>query len=203
MLFQTNATTYEGMQIVAKHYGVEEDWKIYLNVSSRENRAKDYYKLLHLVKTLSKQDNFWISFIEGLHRHAATVMCLTCSSFDLESNNIVHQSLKTNDFKMAGMPNYKKSQRYPIQAINSILDKEFDAPMLMNPFPVQVLLPSNKKLKINALMTTLMETSKGISTNKKLSAEKSISKRLAEELTKIIEFSTPLQRNKYWPIPEG
>jgi hypothetical protein len=42
-----------------------------------------------------------------------------------------------------------------------------------------------------------------ISTNKKLSAEKSISKWLAEELTKIMEFSTTSQRNKYWPIPEG
>ncbi len=42
-----------------------------------------------------------------------------------------------------------------------------------------------------------------ISTNKKVSAEKSISKRLAEELTKVMEFSTPLQRNKYRPIPEG
>jgi hypothetical protein len=41
-----------------------------------------------------------------------------------------------------------------------------------------------------------------ISTNKKLSTEKSISKRLVDELTTIMEFSTPLQRNKYWPIPE-
>ena len=41
-----------------------------------------------------------------------------------------------------------------------------------------------------------------ISTNKKLSAEKSISKQLADELTMIMEFSTPLQRNKYRPIPE-
>jgi hypothetical protein len=55
---------------------------------------------------------------------------------------------------MAGVPHYKKPQRYPIQVLNSILNGEFDAPMLMNPFPVQVLLPSNKKLKIDALMTT-------------------------------------------------
>ncbi len=143
-------------------------------MSSHDNRAKDYYKLLHIVKTLSKQDNLWISFIGGLHRHAAIVMCLTCSSFDLESNNIVHESLKTKDFKMAGVPRYKKPQRYPIQVLNSILNKEFDAPILMNPFPVhQVLLPSNKKLKIDALMTTLKETSMWISTNKKLQRNQS------------------------------
>jgi hypothetical protein len=41
-----------------------------------------------------------------------------------------------------------------------------------------------------------------ISTNKKLSPEKLISKRLADELTTIMEFSTPLQRNNYRPIPE-
>jgi hypothetical protein len=42
-----------------------------------------------------------------------------------------------------------------------------------------------------------------ISTNNKLSAAKSISKRLAEELTKIMEFSTTSQIIKYRPIPEG
>ncbi len=39
-------------------------------------------------------------------------------------------------------------------------------------------------------------------TNKKLSAEKPISKQLADELKMIMEFSTPVQRNKYQPIPE-
>jgi hypothetical protein len=72
----------------------------------------------------------------------------------------------------------------------------------MNPFLVQVLLPAHKKLKIDALMNTLKESSSWISTNKKLSAEKSISKWLADEPTMIMEFSTPLQRNKYQPIPE-
>ena len=38
-----------------------------------------------------------------------------------------------------------------------------------------------------------------ISTNKKLSADKSISKRLAEELTKIMDFSKPTDRNKFRP----
>jgi hypothetical protein len=86
VFLETNATTVEGMQLVARHYGVEEEWKSYLNVSSQDNRDKDYYKLLHIIKTLSKQDNLWISFVEGLHRHAAIVMCLTCSTFDLEDN---------------------------------------------------------------------------------------------------------------------
>jgi hypothetical protein len=41
-----------------------------------------------------------------------------------------------------------------------------------------------------------------ISTNKKLSAAKPTSKWLADELTTIMGFSTPHQRNKYRPVPE-
>jgi hypothetical protein len=50
-------------------------------------------------------------------------------------------------------------------------------------------------------MTTLRESSMWISTNKKLSAEKLVSKQLADKLTTIMEISTPHQRNKYWPVP--
>jgi hypothetical protein len=74
--------------------------------------------------------------------------------------------------------------------------------MLMNPFSIQLLLPAHKKLQIGALMNTLKKSSMWISTNKKLSAEKPISKWLADELTMIMEFSIPVQRNKYRPIPE-
>jgi hypothetical protein len=109
----------------------------------------------------------WISFVEGLHRHTAIVMCLTCSTFDLENNNIDHNSLKRNDFKLAGVPHYKNPQISPIQVHNAILNGDFDAPMLMNSFLVQVLLPAHTKLQIDALMNTLKESSMWISTNKK------------------------------------
>jgi hypothetical protein len=160
------------MNTVAKHYGVEEDWNSYLNLSSRDNQAKDYYKLLYIVKTSSKNDNLWIRFVEGLHRHAAIVMCLTCSSFDLEDNNIVHESLKKKDFKVAEVPHYKKPQLSPIQILNSILKGDFEAPMLMNTFPIQVLFPKIQNINnIHALTTALKEMSMWISTNKKLSAD--------------------------------
>jgi hypothetical protein len=51
-------------------------------------------------------------------------------------------------------------------------------------------------------MTTLKQSSMWISTNKKLSADKPILKWLADELTTIMGFSTPHQRNKYRPVPE-
>jgi hypothetical protein len=72
----------------------------------------------------------------------------------------------------------------------------------MTAFLFQVSLPKHKTFQIDNLMNTLKESSTWISTNKKLSAEKTISKWLADELTTIMEFSTPHQRNKYWPLPE-
>jgi hypothetical protein len=99
---EANATTDEGMWTVARHYGVEKQWKSYLNSSREDNRAKDYYKLLHIIKTMSNRDLVWISFIEGLHRHAAIIMCLTSSRFDLEDNNIDHNLLKKKDFNWRG-----------------------------------------------------------------------------------------------------
>jgi hypothetical protein len=74
--------------------------------------------------------------------------------------------------------------------------------MLMTAFLVQVLVPKHKNFQTDTLMTTLKQSSMWISTNKKLSAEKPISKWLADELTTIMEFSTPCQRNKYRPVPE-
>ncbi len=109
-LLETNATTDVRMQYVAKHYGVEAQWKSYLDGSRQNNHAKDYYRLLQIVKTLSNEDYVWISFIEGLHQHTAIVMCLTCSVFDLEDNNIENGSLIRKDFKLAGVP-HKKNLR--------------------------------------------------------------------------------------------
>ena len=79
---ESNATNDEGIQYVARHYDVEAQWNSYLDGSSQDNYVKDYYKLLCIIKTLSNQDFVWISFVEGLHRHAAIIMCLTCSRFD-------------------------------------------------------------------------------------------------------------------------
>jgi hypothetical protein len=111
---ETNATNDEGMQYVARRYGVEAQWNSYLDGSSQDNRAKDYYKLLHIIKTLSNQDFVSISFVESLHRHAAIIMCLTCSRFDFENNNIDHDSLKKKDFKLAGVPHYKTLKCLPV-----------------------------------------------------------------------------------------
>jgi hypothetical protein len=106
------------------------------------------------------------------------------------------------DFKLAGVPHYKKPEMSPMYVLNAILNNRFNAPMLMIAFLVQVLVPKHKNFQIDTFMTTLKQSSMWISNNDKLSAEKPISKRLADELTTIMEFSTRHQRNKYWPVPE-
>jgi hypothetical protein len=129
-------------------------------------------------------------------------MCLTCFVFDLEDNNIENGLLIRKDFKLAGVPHYKKPEMSPMDVLNAILNNQFNAPMLMTAFLVQVLVPKHKNIQIETLMTTLKQSSMWISTNKKLSAEKPISKQLADKLTTIMGFSTSHQRNKYPPVPE-
>jgi hypothetical protein len=96
----------------------------------------------------------------------------------------------------------QKPEMSPMDVLNAILNNRLNVPMLMTAFLVQVLVPKHKKIQIDTLMTRLKQSSMWKSTNKKLSAEKPISKQLADELTTIMGFSTPHQRNKYQPVPE-
>jgi hypothetical protein len=68
-----NGTTEDGQNAISQHYGVLDEW----TASKHEGDHVDtYHKLLLLVKTKSKTNNVWISFIEGLHRHAAILASL-------------------------------------------------------------------------------------------------------------------------------
>jgi hypothetical protein len=93
----SNATTDKGQQAIANFYDVYDKWT---TSSHSSDRIDKYYEfLLHLVKTKSKKDIIWISFFEGLHRHAATIACLLCTNFDYENNIIKPGSLTLEDFK--------------------------------------------------------------------------------------------------------
>jgi ribosomal protein S7 len=199
MFLGINATSDEGMNAVAKRYGLVNKWKDTIEESKEDDCATKYYKLLVLVKTTSKKDNVWISFVEGLHRHAAIVMCLTCSDFDLKDNYIDQGSLKNKAFKNAAVPHYRNPQRMPIQVLNDILNNDYEAPMLQTPFLVQVIIPKHGASQIDDMMTTFKENSKWISTNKRNSAEKTMAKRLSEELAIIMDFSKPKERSKFRP----
>jgi hypothetical protein len=93
--------------------------------------------LLLLVKTMSKEDHTWISFVKDLHWQAAIVMCLMLSGFDLVGNYIEQGSLRKRDFKDAGVPHFKSPKVTPLEHLNAILEGFFDE-MLTTPFSVQV-----------------------------------------------------------------
>ncbi len=57
---------------VATYYGVQDLWKN----KKKTTTVTGYFDLLRLVKTLSPNDTVWISFWEGMHRHAAIIMTL-------------------------------------------------------------------------------------------------------------------------------
>ncbi len=49
-------------------------------------------------------------------------MCLTCLVFNLEDNNIENGSLMRKDFKLAGMPHFKKPEMSPMDVLNAIFN---------------------------------------------------------------------------------
>ncbi len=67
-LLQMDASTEDGQKYVANYYGVTKQWKQLIAKDTQcANTALTYYQLLRTVKCLSKKDNVWISFYEGLH----------------------------------------------------------------------------------------------------------------------------------------
>jgi hypothetical protein len=85
-----DGTTEDGQNVTALHYGVLDKQTA---LKHEGDHVNTYFKLLLLVKTKSKNDKVWISFIEGLHRHAASLACLLCMKFDYSNNIIIPGSL--------------------------------------------------------------------------------------------------------------
>jgi hypothetical protein len=130
----SNATTDEGQQAIANFYDVYDEWK---TSSHSSDRIDKYYKLLHLVKTKSKKTNIWISFFEGLHRHATTIACLLCTKFNYENNIIKPGSLLLEDFEKADIPYFKNPGYGPKECMRSIFNSDIEAPMLTSLFTCQ------------------------------------------------------------------
>jgi hypothetical protein len=65
---------------------------------------------------------FGFAFVEGLHQHAAILMCLTCLVFELEDKKIENSLLIRKDFKLTGVPHYKKPEMSPMGVLNAVLN---------------------------------------------------------------------------------
>ncbi len=80
-----------------------------------------YFQLLGLVKINSPVNFLWVSFVEGLHRHAATILVLLCTKFDYK-NEIQPGSLSTQDFKAAKIPHFVDPKISPEEQIMLIMN---------------------------------------------------------------------------------
>ncbi len=96
-ILKTNAMPQDGLIAIATYFDLKEAWNAYS--LEHDFSIKQYYDLLLMVKTSKTKDNIWMSFYEGLHRHAALMMCRLCSKFDLMTNEVNYGSLNADYFK--------------------------------------------------------------------------------------------------------
>jgi hypothetical protein len=133
-------TTKEGQKMIAEYYQVQDLWK---DIAEPYCDFERYLNLFLLVKTKSQVDNLWVSFIEGLHRHAAMIICLLCTKFDYSSNKIQPGSLDIQDFKNTRFPHFKDPGVTLKEQLKLIISGEFEAKMLESTFNFQAYI-SNK-----------------------------------------------------------
>jgi hypothetical protein len=102
LFLTSDCTTKEGQDRIAQYYQVEKLWG---EMEKSECHYERYFQLLWLVKTISPVDFLWVSFVEGLHRHAAIILALLCTKFDYK-NKYQPGSLSIQDFKATKIPHF-------------------------------------------------------------------------------------------------
>ena len=188
----SDGTTKEGQDRIADFYQVTELWK---QMEKSECNYERYFKLLQLVKMDSPADYLWVSFIEGLHRHAATILALLCTKFDYE-NKILPGSLSIQDFKDAKIPHFVDPKISPENQMKQIMNSVETSKMLKTPFPVEVYIPKEIHEDIFQLMDSMKKQSEWISESKTKAANKTISTLLHSWFSDTLSHSKPKQRNK-------
>jgi hypothetical protein len=176
-LLRTNAMTMDGLIAVAKYYDVNDEWNN--TTSGQPFSIKHYYKPLLMVKKSSTKDHTWMSFYEGLHRHAAPMMCLLCSKIDLVSNKVNHDSLTADYFKTKeSIKEFKESDKSPLEQLERIfIDEDIKAPMLTTLVTIRAFIPRITVSKIRhgdleVLLKSSQTYSENISITKRTLAKK-------------------------------
>ena len=199
-LLQMDASTKEGQLHVADYYGVTMEWKKLIEKQPECTVVDTYYLLLKTVKSISKKDNVWISFYEGLHRHAALMLSLLSSTFNMKENILAHKTLTRAYFREHNLANYVEDMEKPHERLSAIFKKEMDAQMITKTFRVRGLIP--KKLdrsesgnEVQDFTEKIVKYSQLISESKKTSADNSTSTLLVKAFYKSLSRSTAEQRN--------
>ncbi len=120
-----------------------------------------YFQLLVLVKTNSSINFLWISFVEGLHQHAATILAFLCTKFDYD-NKIQPGSLSIQDLKAAKIPHFVDLKISPDDQIKLIMNGKFKAMMLKHTFTVEVYIPKKVDGNVLELMDSMCKQSEWI-----------------------------------------
>jgi hypothetical protein len=155
-----------------------------------------------MAKKPSKKDNVWISFYEGLHRHAAPMMCLLSSKLDLVANKVTYGSLTAEyirtkvSIKEITQPNITPVE----QLIGIYIDEDIKAPMLttlvtIKAFVSNLQVSDIKNGDLDLLLKASWTYSENISNTKRTSADKSMTIILADILDTIGKMSQPDNRN--------
>jgi hypothetical protein len=169
--------------------------------------ASTYFYLLMTVKYQSDTDNIWMSFYEGLHRHAALLLSLTSSAFNLTKNKIKFKSLTSEFFCQQQIENFKYDSKKPHEWLSGIFDGKEKANMLTEQFNIKAIIPKSVKgaLSNNSVedfTKKITKYSELISISKKTSAENSILSLLSKTLLNDQQMSNPEKHNQTTSRPD-
>ena len=116
-------------------------------------------------------------------------MCLLCSKIHLVSNNVNHDSLTANYFKMkVSIKEFKEPDKSPLEQLERIfIDEDVKAPMLTTLVTIRAFIPriTVSKIKhgdLEVLLKASRTYSENISITKRTLADKSMTIRLADIL---------------------
>ena len=176
---KTDATTSEGQTLVAQYFKVDEEWAS----RKKTNTVQAYFDLLCLVKEQSTNDKVWISFWEGMHRHAAIIMTLLCADITYNTKNCyIPRTLQKSSFNDY-IKGYTDTEATPFQIIQAIFDgTNVDAKMLKTVMNVMAYIPQKTQTDIATLMEVMRTQSQHVSENKLTSAARTLSTTLSDWL---------------------
>jgi hypothetical protein len=155
LFLMSDGTTKDGQDRIADYYQVGESWE---QMDKKKCSHERYFQLLVLVKTKSPVNFLWVSFVEGLHKHAAIILALLCTKFDYKYK-IQPGSLTIQDFKATMIPHFVDPKISPEEQIKFIMNGQESLTMLKNTFTVEVYIPKKVDGNILELMDSMCKQS--------------------------------------------
>ena len=175
-LLLTDPTTQEGRDLIAEHFDITDKWNKNYKSGTKKGLISDsasaYYYLLMTVKCESKNDFIWMSFYEGLHRHAALLLSLTSSAFNLTKNEIKFKSLTTDYFLQQRLENFKSDIKQPHEQLTDVFDGKVKAKMLSEIFNIKAIIPRKLEETLKKMQLQILQIKSQSTVNSSATANK-------------------------------